>query len=233
MSTVPKPMDQVSDVNAVGNTTHNVAAAGLTAYLRPNRIDRIRIARLISSVLHPFLVSPLSIVLILYLDNGEFWTALSWAALCAAFVVVPTLLLIQRKLKQQQYTDADISVRGQRHALYLFGGVCMITCFIVLLWLGAPPILIACFTAALIATTAMALVTRFWTKASIHTGVMTGVTLMVAFYSVPLALLLVISTLLVAWSRLVLQRHTLREAVVGGLVGVGSIALVFLPLVSL
>lgn len=198
-----------------------------------HRLSKERVARVASLALHPFLVSPLSIVLILYLDNGEFWTALSWAALCAAFVVAPTLLLIQLKLKQKQYTDADISVRDQRHGLYLVGGGSMILCFLVLLWLGAPPILITSFTAALVATTAMALITRLWTKASIHTGVMTGVTLMVAFYSVPLALLLVISTLLVAWSRLVLQRHTLREAVVGGLVGVGSIALVFLPLVSL
>lgn len=223
-----KPVDEGSDPSILNRVKESRSAA-FTTSSATRRFDRIRIARLVSLVLHPFLVSPLSIVLVLYLDSGAFWSALGWAVLCAAFVVGPALVFLYWKLKHKHFSDADVSVSHQRHGFYIFGGACMIVCFAILLWLNAPPLLITSFLAALAAVIVSAVVTRFWTKVSIHSCAMTGVTTMVAFYSVPIALLLTIGTLLVIWSRLILKRHTLSEAILGGVIAVSCTLLIFTP----
>lgn len=222
-----KSVDEGSDSNIL-NRVNESRAAVLTSSRNATQFDRIQLARLVSLVLHPFLVSPLAIVLLLYLDSGAFWPALGWALLCAAFVVGPALVFLYWKLKQKHFSDADVSVRHQRHGFYLFGGVCMIVCFTVLLWLDAPRLLISIFIAALAAVIVSAVVTRLWSKVSIHAGTMTGVTVMVAFYSLPLASLLAFGMFLVFWSRLVLKRHTLSEVVLGGVIGASCVLTVFL-----
>lgn len=226
MSVVQKPVTDAADSNlfsGLNDRTEEIPSLNNA----PKHFDRIGIARFISLGLHPFLISPLSIILILYLDGEGFWSALGWAALCAAFVVGPALVFLRRKLKLRHYSDADVSIRDQRHGFYIFGAVCMIFCFATLLWLGAPRLLITSFLAALAAIIVSAIVTRLWTKVSIHSGVMAGVTTMIAFYSAPLAFLLALGTLLVIWSRLVLRRHTLREAVLGGVIAVSCMLLIF------
>lgn len=227
MSIGQKSVDEGSD-SSILNRVKESQSATFTTSSAARRFDRIRIARLVSLLLHPFLVSPLSIVFVLYLDSGAFWPALGWALLCAAFVVGPALVFLYWKLKQKHFSDADVSVRHQRHGFYLFGGVCMSLCFAVLLWLNAPQLLIISFLGALTAIIVSAIVTRLWSKVSIHSGVMAGVTTMIAFYSVPLAFVLALGTLLVIWSRLVLRKHTMSEAVLGGVVGGSCVLIVFL-----
>ena len=177
-----------------------------------------KIARSISLIFHPFLVSPLAIVLILWLDQGRLASAIGWAGLCAAFVVAPGMIYLRRKLTQKEFTDADVSVQEHRYGFYLFGAACMIICFLVLIWLKAPTILIVSFTAALVSLVAAAIINRYWTKISIHTGTMAGVTVLAGYYSWPLAIALGLGVLAVSWARLVTKRHTLQQAILGWLI---------------
>ncbi len=195
-------------------------------------LDQVRLARLVSLILHPFLVSPLSIVLILYLDRGNLWEALGWAGLCAAFVVGPALLYLRQKMKAKKFTDADVSVREHRYGFYIFGGVCMAACYAVLLWLNAPTVLIAGFTAALCALVVASVTNRLWTKVSIHSGAMAGVMAAAIFYSLPLAIILGIGTLAVSWARLVTRRHTAIQAVLGWVIAIVCVTAVFGPMLS-
>ncbi len=218
----PKP-DQTKPVAVNGGSTAHAPATqpDLTSW------DAVRIAKITSLILHPFIVSPLSIVLILWLAQGSLLSALGWAALCAAFVVGPAMLYLRDKLKQKQFTDADVSVREHRYGFYIFGGLCMLACYAVLLWLDAPTVLIAGFTTALVALVAATIINRVWTKISIHTGAMAGVMAAAAFYSLPLTVALAIGTVAVSWARLVTQRHTLLEAVLGCVVAIACVVLVF------
>jgi membrane-associated phospholipid phosphatase len=189
-------------------------------------------AHWISLALHPFLVAPLAIVLILWLDQKNLSAAVGWAGLCAAFVVVPGLLYLRRKLNQKAYSDSDVSVREHRYGFYLFGLACMSLCFAALIWLKAPVILVACFLAALLAIILAALVTRIWTKVSIHAGMMAGVTVVAFFYSLPLALGLAGGTLLVSWARLVLKRHTLQQTLFGWAIAAVAVLVVVSPILG-
>ncbi len=190
----------------------------------------VKIAKIVSLVLHPFLISPLGIVIILWLDTGNLLSALAWAGLCAAFVVAPASIYLAQKLKKKAYTDADVSVKEHRYGFYLFGGICMTLCFATLIWLDAPGVLTAGFLTALVALVAAIVVNRFWTKISIHTGAIVGVATATAYYSLPLAGLLFSFALLISWARLVTGRHTIIEAVAAWAVSVVCVIVVFGPL---
>jgi hypothetical protein len=209
----PEAQSEAIQVEKTGVTTAEAAGR------------KLQFARLVSRILHPFIVSPLAIVLILWLDQGNFWAAIGWAGLCAAFVVAPGTLYLRRKLKQKQYLDVDVSVREQRYGFYIFGTICMLLCFLVLIWLQAPSILLASFSAALAAILAAAIINRYWTKISIHAGTMAGVMVLAGFYSWPLALLLGFGALLVSWARLVTKRHTLLQTVLGWAVAASCVGM--------
>jgi len=189
----------------------------------------VRTARLVSLVLHPFLVCPGGIVLVLWLDQGDLAIALCWAGLCALFVVLPAAIWLLRALRQHRYTDADVSTRGQRYGFYAFGTVCMALCYGVLLWLGAPVPLLAGFMAAIVAVLVGALANRFWTKVSIHVGAMAGIAAVAALHSLPLALVLGAIAFVIAWARVTLGRHTVAQTLAGCAVALIAILAGFLP----
>lgn len=175
----------------------------------------LKTARTISLIFHPFAVAPLALIFALYLSGIGLLAALWWAGVCVLFLTIPLVTYLFHKVTSKQFSDADVSVREQRQGIYFFGAICMIVCFGVLLWLRAPDIMIELFGAGLAMVVLFALVTRFVTKVSVHTGIMTGATVVVAFYSWPWALVLAAATLVVAWSRLMLKRHSMVEIISG------------------
>jgi len=189
----------------------------------------VRTARLVSLVLHPFLVCPGGIVLVLWLDQRDLAAALCWAGLCALLVVLPAAAWLLRAMRQRRYTDADVSTRDHRYGFYVFGMVCMVLSYGILLWLGAPPLLQAGFMAAMVAVLVGALANRFWTKVSIHVGAMAGIAVVAALYSLPLALVLGALALVVAWGRVVLGRHTVAQTLAGCAVALVAVLAGFLP----
>ena len=99
-------------------------------------------------------------------------------------------------------------------------------------WLAEIPRSIPLGTFAIIILVASAYFLNRWIKISLHTGfgVFVGLTL---FLILPIfGIVATILALLVAWSRVVLRRHTTREVVFGGALGivVGGIFLVVVRL---
>ncbi len=199
----------------------NKAGAVLT---RKNELTArtLKAARAVSLVFHPFLIAPLAISLVLYLNSGDLVAAFLWAGLSILLFTVPLGVFVLYKLARKQLTDADVSRREQRPGVYIFGAICMTVCFGILAWLGAPRVMLNMFAGGLVTVFVFAVVTRFWTKVSVHVGAMTGATVAVAFYSWTWAIILAGATLLVTWSRLVLKRHLPIEVILGMLIA-GSV----------
>ena len=205
----------------VGNATPNLSYDAMMPSTTP---PTQQAARLISLVLHPFLVAPVAIAAILWFDLGDPRSALGWAGLCAAMVVAPARLRLLGKLRRHEVRDADLSHREERFGLYGLGALCMLLCYGALRLLGAPELLQRGFRAALLAVLAAIVVNRFWTKVSIHAGVMAGVTLAMLPYHGPLAVVLAGATLLVTWARLVLHQHTVSQVLLGWLIAAAAVA---------
>jgi membrane-associated phospholipid phosphatase len=176
---------------------------------------KTKLARLASIAFHPFLVVPLAIILILYFETHSLPAALGWSLLVAALVILPSLLYLGYKLRKNDYSDFDISIREERHSYYLFGIAATLLGWSILAVMRAPRPLMVLFATCLTGIVTMGLITHYWLKVSIHVAVNAATAVSLAFYSLPLAGLWGAVTVLVGWSRVKLGRHTLREVVAG------------------
>ncbi len=186
------------------------------------------LAEIISLTTHPFLISCLSILLLLYLDTNDLRRSVLYSGLFAALVIFPASIFLYFKISKGHYTNINVSVRKHRNGFYILGIVCLISYFTTILIFFDPPrlLLILASTAILVAL-AFALVTKWWTKISIHSGVITGLTAAVAFYSWHLFVFLVFLTLIVSWSRLTLSQHTIGQITLSWIVSASIISINF------
>ena len=179
------------------------------------KIRTKKFARIIGWLFHPFWVAPLAFALIIYLDGNNLPGAIGWALLSLLLLTGPVLIFLLRKLSKKQLTDFDVSHREQRAGVFVFGTSSIFAGFLALWKLGAPDVTLHMLVATLITLPIFALVTKFITKISIHSGAMAGVTVVVAFYSWAWAFVWLGFTLLVMWSRVVIKRHTLSQVISG------------------
>lgn len=173
------------------------------------------LAKMISWIFYPLIITPLSFVLVLNLDGYSLPVAVAWSAFGVLLITLPIAVYLVHGIKRKKLVDADVSRREQRPRVFMFGMGCLLLSFGLLLWLGAPAIMLrmlaACFMTALVFTP----LTKWVTKLSVHTGAMAGVAVVTAFYSGSWAAVWAVATVLVAWSRVTTQRHTWGEAVGG------------------
>lgn len=186
-----------------------------------------RVAKWLSWMFHPFVIIIPTMIISMYATTNDWLTALGWTAVCVGFVVVPASLYIRRKVKRNEYTDADVSVREHRSSIYLFMGIAELLCFITLVVFGAPKILIACFIAAIL-TLAMGALINTRTKVSAHMAGMGGCTAVLFYLSPLLGLFMLIASLATGWARIYLKQHTLMQVLIGWGMAVVSVVIVFI-----
>ena len=174
----------------------------------------------VSRVLHPFIVSTLVLFLAQVLSSVTTLEAFGWTGLTVAVLILPVLLFVLVRIRTGRYEDVDVSVRKDRYLLYGVAGVCFVLVIILLAVLGAPKVARETLQAALFAFVVAAVLNRFVGKVSLHMLAMGGSAAVLAFVSVPLAVILGLLALPVGWSRLYLTRHTLFEVALGWMVGI-------------
>lgn len=190
-------------------------------------VDVNKVALWLSRVFHPFLIAPLSIILVLYLAVGSVEVALKWALICVAFVVLPAALFLYSQLKRGTVSDADLTAREHRYGLYAFGGACLLACLAYLYWARAPEILIAALIAAVLANGIAMAVNRLGFKISVHVGTLAGIVVALGYLSLPLAMVVGLIAVAVSWARKVLKRHTWAQIVLAWAVAAGCTIGVF------
>jgi membrane-associated phospholipid phosphatase len=183
-------------------------------------------ARLISAILNPYTVSPVTVLLICLHSNGDIGAALFWAALAIALSVLPVLGIILWLVRRNRLEGVFVQARRQRSTIYLLAIVCIGVSIAVLYWLGAPAVLIAAFLAGFLAMTIYMLINLRW-KISVHTGfIATAAALLLILYGVP-ALAGIPLLFLVGWSRVALGKHSTAQVIAGAIVAPLTVLLVF------
>lgn len=180
-------------------------------------MNDLRIARIVSAVLHPFVVGPVTAALAT--RNWRFTAAL------AATTILPLTFLLVRRTRRGQWSDFDVSRREQRPGLYYAAFPLVALAALVVWLLDAPPWFLRSFLAIAFLFAAGLLGNRFL-KISLH--MMIGAFSAVALFRLyPWSPALTLPLLaLLAWSRWRLERHTPAEIAVGLLLGViGGFAL--------
>ena len=185
-----------------------------------------RLAKVISNVLNPFLVSFVVIILLAFKSSASTPDALKWALISIALSVLPVFIIVIYLVRRKKLEGIFINPRQQRYRIYLLaGGFAVVGC-VVLNYLGAPELLLATFVAGLVAIAIFMGINFLW-KISLHTAFVTAsVTVLIIVYG---AIGIVTVALLppVAWSRMELELHSPTQVAAGALLAAVIVVIVF------
>ena len=187
---------------------------------------RRRIANLISNILNPFLVSLILILLLSLGATSSILDALRWSLILIALSILPVYLAIIYLVRSGRLDSVFTNVRRQRLKIYLLaGGWAAVGC-VVLLYLKAPPGLMAASVTGL-STVVIFMCINLWWKISLHTAfIAASVTLLVILYGW-VAMVAIVLIPLMFWARMELKRHSLAQVVAGALLSTLIVAVVF------
>lgn len=171
------------------------------------------LARWISIVAHPFVTATVAFAAGAFrsMSRAE---AMKIVAAFAAVCVLPMLLLSLRQVRRGAWEHIDASNKRERPALYAIGIGATTLLFVYLLLMHPRSHFVRAIPITLFAPAACGLAVR-WVKISLHV-------FFAAFAAWLVGWLFFALVPLVAWSRLVLARHTMLEVVLGALIGAAT-----------
>ena len=178
---------------------------------------KTQLAKFISTVGHPFITIPLFTVFATLNDECRETSALMpllivggvWSA-----IAIKTLIGV----KQGAYTNLDVSNQAQRQRWYVFVIVLLSLATGIAFWVHESPML----RFALLFGTfllAIAQISNYYVKTSLHVSCHIFLSFLVMPLNFTGGIALLVFTPVLAWSRLVLKRHTLTEVLTGTILG--------------
>ncbi|MFN3849496.1 MAG: phosphatase PAP2 family protein [Spirosomataceae bacterium] len=176
-----------------------------------------KFANLVSTVGNPLI---LSVLVAIYINFKSYplKQALTLTGILVLCAVVPVFFYINRKVKEGNYADHDVSARTKRPSLYLIG-LSALGVMILALYLSKQPMGIVFGAWAAWLLTLLSFLINFKLKTSLHVGF----SFLIAFLALSSDLMaggiLLAFGFLVGWSRLILKRHTLPEIFMGASLG--------------
>ncbi len=190
-----------------------------------NRINRF--AEAVSGVFHPFIVVIPTMVIVMLQQGTILCQAIAWTILAMCIVFLPLIFLIYIGVRSGRYSDPSVSMREQRHSLYMVAGFFMVVLLAVLVFSRAPIILIACFVSATLAIVFGFVINSYFTKLSLHSVAMAGCAVVLILTVPVLGIAMTLFAPLVAWARIRLRHHTPLQILIGWTVAVVSVVLIF------
>jgi len=187
---------------------------------------RRQIANLTSNILNPFLVSLVVILLLSFESTSSISDAIKWSLILIAVSILPVFLIIVYLVHSQKLEGIFVSPRRQRNKIYLLASVCAVVGCIILLYLGAPLVLVATFVAGLSAILIFACINLLW-KISLHTAfIAASVTVLIILYgSIGTATAALLPP--IAWARIELEHHSLAQVAAGAILATLVVVVVF------
>lgn len=185
-------------------------------------MNKLKIAKTISTITNPPIVCiPLFMIicLVLSFENGLFnfnkFIVLELISLVFASILPMAIIVYWAK---KLNTDGDISNRQDRFVPLIVGIISYFIGFIVSLVLGVDNFLTALLLCYSINTGVVLLITFKW-KISIHTTGLSGPVGALILLLGPIGAVFGIIYPMLIWSRVILNKHTLAQAITGGVQG--------------
>ncbi|MBP6882536.1 MAG: phosphatase PAP2 family protein [Candidatus Levybacteria bacterium] len=185
----------------------------------------ILLARIISLIFNPvFLLIPTPYLLVLR-STGDASQAMTWTLISMFFVMLIGICL-GIGVRKGYFTDFDVSRREERPLLFLFVMLVGALYFVSLLYLDAPVvlfILLACIFASVLLLSFI----NTKIKASIHVATISAFVITLGLLYGPKYLFLILIVPIVAWSRVKIKRHTVREIIAGASLGISLTVILY------
>lgn len=185
-------------------------------------MERLKIAKAISTFTNPpILCIPLFLIicLVLSFENGAFdlskFIVLELISLVFASVLPMAIILYWVKKLD---TDSDISNRQDRFTPLIVGIISYFIGFLISLFVAADHFLTALLLCYAVNTGIVLLITLKW-KISVHTTGLSGPVGALILLLGPIGALFAVLYPILIWSRVTLEKHTMAQAIAGGVQG--------------
>lgn len=185
-----------------------------------------KLASWVSILFNPFVLGVIVIILIANYATSSFSESLRWTVAVLAMSVVPVFVVVLIMVKKKKLTSFFNNPREQRTLVYVIAAF-IGTIALIILWVTNAPVLIkATFVTGIVALIVFGIINIYW-KISLHTGfTAASAAILAIIWGIP-GLLTFLLVPLVAWSRIVLQQHTPKQVVSGGLAAAAIVAGIF------
>ncbi|MEI7503481.1 MAG: phosphatase PAP2 family protein [Paludibacter sp.] len=178
---------------------------------------KIKVAKFISFIGHPLLTIPLFILVVLF-SSGDLKNALLISTLLIGGVFLPLILRLYNKSKDGSYTNFDVSDRIQRKSMFVFViPLLIIVTFVLFASKQSTNICLSVLFATLLIIVSQ--VVNLAIKSSLHVSLNIYLSFILITFNFEFGIILLLFTFVLGWSRLVLGRHSLKEVLFGGAIG--------------
>ena len=183
------------------------------------RSYQMSLAKFLSFLGHPLLLGTLYVVLMSFknLSNETAWKV---SLLTVGFIPLPIIIHNLKKLKKGEYTNFDVSDQKQRKGFYPFA-ISLFSLLMILFYLFGFPWSVTVNTLNFLVMMLIMAFINLKTKASLHAGISFYVSISLISLSLWIGMLFFLLALGTTWSRLILDRHTVKELTIG--MGMGLI----------
>lgn len=185
-------------------------------------MNKLKIAKSISTITNPPIITiPLFLIIcaVLSFENGSFdvskFIVLELISLVFSSLLPLAIILFWAK---KLNTDRDISNRSDRYMPLIVGIVSYFIGFLICIFLNLDNFLTLLLLCYSVNTGVVLLFTTQW-KISVHTTGLSGPVAALILLLGPVGSLLGILYPMVIWSRVLLKKHTLSQAICGGVQG--------------
>ena len=148
---------------------------------------------------------------------------IGWGLLAALFTAVLPTLFISHGVRHGRWSDRNVGARRPRLLVLAFITSSVAVGLILLLVLGAPPLLTGYLAFMLASVAVLAAITTVW-KISIHCAVASGSVTILALTYGPLVLGGYLLVGLLGWARVTVKDHTVAQVVAGSVLGAAAAA---------
>lgn len=180
--------------------------------------SKFRLAKTISTFTNPpILCVPLFIIICLVLSINDLWQFPLLELISIIFASIFPMAIILYWAKRSG-NDNDISKRQDRPIPLIIGVVSYFIGFLISLFLGLNDFLTFLFLCYSINTFIVMLITTRW-KISIHTTGLAGPVCALIILLGPVGALFALLYPVLIWSRVTLRKHTMAQAIAGGIFG--------------
>ncbi len=190
----------------------------------------LRVARAVTEVLSPAVIVPLlSFAVAWYGTAHDPVGTVGWGLLVTVFYCAIPMAIVIRGARGGRWEGHWVRERERRLVPFLLILVSTLVGLVVMLAGSAPGDVLALAWSMVATLLACLVITRWW-KVSVHATVAGGALATIVLLYGPWYLLLVPALVLVCWSRVVVEDHTVAQVVVGAVLGPVVGGVVFLAL---
>lgn len=189
---------------------------------------KTKLAHYISIIGHPILtISVFAIVS--FFKNEPVQKALFHSLLIVGAIAIPLLVKMYRGSRNGTYSNFDISNKTERQSWYLFpiAILILVTVFLYLTHQSREWCLTMLFSLAILIVSNLV---NFFIKSSLHISFNIFLSFLLFAQNVFFGVFFLTFTILIAWSRFVLKRHSIKEIIAGAVIGfaIGTLALILI-----